>query len=177
MSFNPTNLLVSLAYAMAQAATSAGGDVTLGGNLFVHQLPASASNDVGAVLRVYGGPVENELRPVPVLSVQCMTYAPGAPGDDAGAGLLFAQRLYDALHDHSSGASGGGGPRTHWVIPAKRVDDATGILIDDATLEGGWDIRLIVLTSGPPGIVGRGDANSGGRYEISFNFDVRLTAP
>jgi hypothetical protein len=174
MPFNPTNLLLSLAYAMAQAAPGS-PSITLGGNLFVHQLPASASNDVGAVLRVYGGPIENELRPVPVVSVQCMTYA---PGDDAGAGLLFAQQLYDALHDTSVGASGGGGPRTHWTLVGKKLDDATGNVIDDDAVTT-WDVRLIVLTSGPPGIVGRGDAASGGggRYEISFNFDVRLTDP
>jgi hypothetical protein len=169
---NPTNLLLSLAHALAQIATAStpgGVSVTLGGNLFVHDLPANASNGVSAVLRLYGGPVENDMRPVPMVSVQCMTYA---PGDDPGAGLLFAQRLHDALHDPDNE----GRPRQSWTVAAKTLD-ANRDVVDDDAMPSGWDVRLIVLNSGPPGIIGRGDADSGGRHEIAFNFDVRLTPP
>ena len=171
MSYSPTNLLLSLAYALAQAVQSGGGQATLGQDLFVHQLPASASNTSGgaAVMRIFGGPAENDLRPVPTVSVQCMTYA---PGEDAGAGLQFAQRLYDALHDSGNADR----PRQTWSVAAKKLD-ANGNLVDDDNFPGGWDIRLVVLTSGPPAILGRGDASTGGRWEISFNFNVRLTAP
>ncbi|MCC6681502.1 MAG: hypothetical protein IT445_11430 [Phycisphaeraceae bacterium] len=169
MAIDVSNLRLSLAHAMAQAADPA---ATLGTDLFVHQLPASApgssATGAGAVLRIYGGPVEGELRPVPGVSVQCMVYA-----TDAAEGLLLAQRLYGALHD----ADNDGRPRTHWTIAAKKIDATSGDLVDDTDLPGGWDIRLIVLTSGPPGIVGRGDAAAGGRWEIAFNFDVHFTAP
>lgn len=172
MSFSPTNLLLSLGNAMAQAAPGSPG-IALGENLFVHQLPASASNLPGpgaaAVLRIYGGPVEGELRPVPVVSVQCMTYA-----SDPSTGLLFAWWLYDALHDDTPGSAGR--PRQTWSITGKKLDPESGDVVDDDVVSN-WDIRLIVLGSGPPGIIGRGDAASGGRYEISFNFDVRSTSP
>lgn len=155
---NPSELLLSLAAAMADAA-----GLTLGQDLFVHQLPASASTASGcAALRIYGGPVEGELRPVPVVSVQCMVWA-----QDAGAGLLLARRLYDALHDPANG----GRPRTHWSIAGKTLDDQTGQVVDDPSTA--WDIRLIVLHAGPPGIVGR---DGEGRWEIPFNFDVRFSA-
>lgn len=165
MSFNVTNLLLSLGFAMAQASGS-----TLGDDLFIHNLPASASNDSAgaAVLRIFGGPPEGELRPVPMVSVQCMTHAL-----DASAGLQFAQRLYDALHDTAPGSSGG--PRNHWNVVGKKIDANGDVVNDDVTPT--WGVRLIGLTSGPPGIIGRGDASSGGRYEISFNFNVRFTAP
>lgn len=167
MAINVTNMLLSLAHAMAQDADPV---ATLGTDLFVHQVPASASNTSGgaAVLRIYGGPVEGELRPVPAVSVQCMVYA-----TDAAEGLLLAQRLYGALHD----ADNDGRPRSHWTIDAKKIDPGSGEIVADTYLPGGWDIRLIALTSGPPGIVGRGDAAAGGRWEIAFNFDVHFSPP
>lgn len=170
---NTTNLLLSLAVALADAIFARHGvAVPVGEVLFVHNLPASASNLPGAVLRIFGGPPEGELRPVPVVSVQCMTFAPGS---DGGAGLDLANLIYDALH--TSGGGDSGGPRQTWAIAAKTLDAVSGDVIDDVAMPGGWDIRLIVLTSGPPGVIGREDATSGGRWQISFNFDVRFTAP
>lgn len=166
MTINVTNLLLSLAYAMGQAADPV---VTLGDALFVHQIPASKSDASGgaAVLRNYGGPVEEELRPVPMVSVQCMVQAL-----DAADGLMLAQRLYGSLHD----ADNAGRPLTHWSIAGKKLDPESGDVIADPDVAA-WDVRLIVFTSGPPGIVSRGDASQGGRWEIAFNFDVRFSAP
>ncbi len=175
MSFDATNLLLSLAHAMSESVFARDGvAITLGEDLFVHDLPASASSATGAhaVLRIYGGPVEDELLPVPALSVQCMVYA-----DDCGQGLDLAHRLYEALHDPDNSER----PRQTWSIDSKKLDAGTGDVIDDASIPEGWDIRLIVLISGMPGVIGRGDASSGGgagggRWQISFNFDVRVSS-
>ena len=159
-SFNPTNLLLSLATAMATAS-----DCTLGVDLFIHQLPPEVPATGASVLRVYGGPEPGELRPVPVVSVQCMTHCL-----DAGAGMALAMRLYASLYDQVSGR-----PRQTWAVPAKRFNGTTWAVEDDVDFPGagGWDVRLVVLRQ-PPGLVGRDDA---GRWQIPFNFDVRFSAP
>ncbi len=160
MATNVSNLLLSLAHAMAAAAGSPA--IVLGQALFVHELPASSA-DPAAVLRIYGGPVESELRPIPVVGVQCMTRAMVASD-----GLQLSARLYAALHDSANA----GRPRQTWSVAGKKIDATTGGVVNDTGVTT-WNIRLIVLQQ-PPGLIGRDDA---GRWEIAFNFDVRFTAP
>ena len=54
---NATNLILSLGYAMAQSANTGGVTpaIALGSNLYVYQLPATASSQVSAVLRTSAG--------------------------------------------------------------------------------------------------------------------------
>lgn len=157
MSLNPSNFLLSLAAQMATAASC-----TLGTDLFVHQLPAAVPISEGgaAVLTIYGGPAPDELRYVPGVSVQCMVHA-----TDASAGLALAQRLYESLRDSSDSC-----PRRHWSIDGKAI--VAGQVDDDPDVAA-WDVRLVVLMQ-PPGIVGRDES---GRWNISFNFDVRFSMP
>lgn len=157
MNYNITNLMLSLASAMA---TPAG--CVVGTDLFVHQSPATAT--IYAVLRTWGGPVPNELSRVPAASIQCMVTAM-----DATQGLDLAFRLYESLHEADEDAR----PRSAWSIPGKKLNtpgQLPGVVADDVVSE--WTIHGLALDA-PPGAIGRDDA---GRWEISFNFHVRFTA-
>jgi hypothetical protein len=155
MVYNITNMMLSLAHAMATPAGCA-----VGQDLFVHQSPSIA--ELYAVLKVWGGPVPNELNRVPAASIQCMISAM-----DAAQGLDLGFRLYESLHNS---ADVDARPRSAWSIPGKKLDAAGQLVADPAVSE--WTIHGLALDA-PPGAIGRDDA---GRWEISFNFHVHFSA-
>jgi len=165
MAPNLTNLLLSLAVALADAPES---DFTVGTDLFVHSSPVGEPGAAAtAVLRIFGGPPPESMRRVPAVSVQCMVTAPGST-----EALDLGNRLYEALHVSSGELDAR--PRAHWSIVAKRLNASTAAVEDDDAISGGaWEIRRIVPLA-PPGEIGRDDA---GRVQAAFNFDVHFTQP
>jgi len=151
MVYNITNMMLSLAYAMA---TPSG--CTVGTELFVHESPGTAA--IAAVLRDWGGPTPNELNRVPAASMQCMV-----TGMNATAGLDLAYRLYESLHNPDDVDAR---PRSNWIITGKKLDVNGTLVNDDVVLT--WLIHSLALDA-PPGAIGRDDA---GRWETSFNFHV-----
>ena len=160
-----TNLLLSLAVAIADAPASGGAAV--GTDLFVHSSPVGEPGaSAVAVLRIYGGPTPEAMYRIPAASVQCMVTA-----ETSGGALDLANRLYEAMH--VSGGELDARPRAHWSIDALRLSAAGVIEADDAIDGEAWVIRRLVPLA-PPGEIGRDEA---GRVQVAFNFDVHFTAP
>lgn len=159
MAIDLPNFILSLAVALQ---TPAGA--TVGTNLFaLEAIEGNGTTDPYAVLLNYGGPVPEELVPVPQISVQCMVTGKSTP-----AALRLGQKMFEALYEEGD-EEWPGVPRNGWDIPAKKIVE--GQIVDDAET-GTWEI-ILIIPSQPPGLVGRDESN---RSKVSFNFDVRINA-
>jgi hypothetical protein len=156
------NFLLSLAAAIAEIASLEMADTPR--SIWVHQAVEDASTAVYSVIRAYGGPARNEFGRLPDgVSVQVMTH-----GRDSAAVLGRAWAIEGALLDEQGRA------RFDWQIPAAAM--VAGELVvageEEERVAGAWLVHNI-NAMGVPGIVGR---DGDGRYQASFNFDVRFEA-